>query len=853
MKKIFLPFIAAFLPLISNAQLVASNDTSICKGTVARISAADVDGIVVTQPNWIPAVDDTYSDVIDLGFSFEFYGETYTQCLISTNNYITFDLSQANLFSDWEINFPAPNASLPTNAIMCPFVDTNPEDDGIAEYETVGEAPNRVFVLRYFGVPMFDCPSESFCSSVLLYEGTNIIETHIDEKPICFWNSASAIHGLQDPTGTIADIVPGRNFPVSWSTTQEGVRFTPNGPNAYTIEPTPFKEIISNTTIEWYQGGTFIGVGDTMDVTPTVTTTYEARFTFCTGAIWNDFVTVSIIPDLSFSVQEIPTACDSASGIGTVTPSGGSGFYTYSWAPGGYTDSMVSDLSMGLYTVSVTDTVTGCITDTMVNILEDNPLDIVIDSVKNAVCFGSATGFAAVTGVNGTPDYSWQWNDPLMQTDSFATGLVAGAYQVVVTDSNRCMDSIIVNVGEANDIALNPANVSDPDCNGDSNGIAGVSISGGTPGYSYQWDDASNQTTNPATGLPAGTYNLIVTDSEGCTNNTSIVLNDPATLTASVISQTDVSCNGGTDGTGEVAGSGGTTPYSYAWTGLGINTPDANNLSAGTYDIMITDLNGCDTSAQVVVSEPTELILNTSATTQTTCGSSEGSATVNPIGGVSPFIYQWDNGTGSQTTSTANSLGTGTYEVIVTDGNGCNDTTTVTITDTLDISASFTSTPMEGVIPLDVNFLNTTTGNPVTYDWDYGNGETQTTNGLSTNTTYIDSGVYVVTLTAYNAGGCSSVYSLNILVKKESFLILPNVFSPNGDGINDIWHVTHEAIIEYECTIFNRWGKKTYTSTDVSGGWDGDNNNTGTYYYVIKALGADNKTFELSGEILLLR
>lgn len=854
MKKLILSCLVITLPVLSWAQLDAGNDTTICQGNSATLYAtANTTGVTFTGLSTLSLTDDSYSGVINIGFPFTFYGNSYTQCLISSNNYITFDLTNANGFSPWAINNAAPSPLLPMNSIYCPYQDINPGAGGIIEYGTVGTAPNRIFVVRYWQVPMFSCTNLQFCSAVFLYEGSNNIETHLENKPLCAtWNGGVAIHGTHNSTGTIADIVTGRNFPTQWTASLEGTLFTPNGGNAYTISSVPFQAVVSNNNIDWYDGGTLLGTGDSIVVSPTSTTTYTAQLTFCDGTIWTDDVVVNVAPPLSFSITETPTACAFNSGTANISTSGGSGFYTFSWNPGGYTDSFATNLGVGTYNVTVTDTVTGCIDNTTVNIVENNTVAISIDSVAPTSCNGGSDGAAYVSGVAGVPGYTWLWNDPMAQTDSTATGLPPGTWQVVITDTDGCQDSTTVTITEPTAISLAVGGTVDVSCNGGSDGLATISTSGGTPGYTYLWDDPGAQTTNPASNLPAGTWTVIVTDTMGCMDTIQVTITEPTALGASIVQTTDVSCNGGGDGSGEVAGSGGTAPYSYEWLGLGVFSADAYNLPAGTYDVEVTDAQGCTFTIQVTINEPAPNGL-TITDTQASCGSNDGTLTATPQGGSAPFSYQWDAAAGSQTTGTATGLGVGTYNVTVTDANGCITTGSGTVTDTLDISASFNATPAEGIPPLNVAFGNTSTGNWVSFDWDYGDGTTESTTSTNTTHTYTAPGVYIVTMTVYNAGGCTAVATFTIIVNNESSLHIPNVFSPNNDGMNDIWRVTHEAIVEYECTITNRWGKEVYNYADVNAGWDGGEESEGTYYYMIIATGDDNVQYNETGTITLVR
>lgn len=187
-----------------------------------------------TSGNQILAnLDDVHSASIPMPFSFCFYDSTFDHLIVSSNGYISFDTSFANTFSPWPINSPAPQISgLPNYLIMAPYHDIDPASGGQIRYDTAGIAPYRRFIVSFYQAAMFSCNNLLFTQQVILYETTNVIETHIQDKPTCTsWNGGAAIHGLMKDTST-AHIVPGRNFPTQWTANLEGYRFAPDGPCA---------------------------------------------------------------------------------------------------------------------------------------------------------------------------------------------------------------------------------------------------------------------------------------------------------------------------------------------------------------------------------------------------------------------------------------------------------------------------------------------------------------------------------------------------------------------------------------------------------------------------------------------
>ncbi|MBQ0738576.1 SprB repeat-containing protein, partial [Aquimarina celericrescens] len=210
-------------------------------------------------------------------------------------------------------------------------------------------------------------------------------------------------------------------------------------------------------------------------------------------------------------------------------------------------------------------------------------------------------------------------------------------------------------------------------CNGGSDGSSTVATSGGAAPYTYLWNDSSAQTTATATNLTAGTYEVTVTDSNGCTATASATITQPADLEANGVA-TNVSCNGGSNGSIDLTVTGGTSPYSYAWDNFA-TTEDLSGLAAGTYNVTVTDTNGCITTESVDVFEPINLTISANIT-NTSCSDNNGSIDLTVIGGNPPYAYVWSN---SATTQDLSGLESGTYNVTVTDIKGCTETFSTSI------------------------------------------------------------------------------------------------------------------------------------------------------------------------------
>ncbi|MCH2198665.1 MAG: gliding motility-associated C-terminal domain-containing protein [Flavobacteriales bacterium] len=238
-------------------------------------------------------IDDTWSGAIDLPFEFCFFGINYDQIVLGSNGVITFDAGEANGYCPWAFNETAPDPGLPTNAIFGVYYDINPATCGAVRYEILGEEPCRTFVVNYDGVCHFSCSSLQTTTQIVFYETTNAIDIYIDDKPTCSgWNGGSSLLGIQNNTGTVAYVPPGRNTG-AWTANSEAWRFTPSGG-------------APSYTVTWFEDGNEIGTGDSIEVCPSETTTYTATAVYdgCGGSsieVTDDF-TITV----DYNVDELP-------------------------------------------------------------------------------------------------------------------------------------------------------------------------------------------------------------------------------------------------------------------------------------------------------------------------------------------------------------------------------------------------------------------------------------------------------------------------------------------------------------------------------------------------------------------
>jgi hypothetical protein len=365
-----------------------------------------------------------------------------------------------------------------------------------------------------------------------------------------------------------------------------------------------------------------------------------------------------------------------ADGSITAQPMGGTAPYSYSWiriAPtvSGVlaTTQTISGLTAGTYEVTITDA-NGCTMVGTAVVTEPDQL-LAFGTVNNANCGGTSSGSISITVFGGIPPYSYMWNTVPAQTTAIATGLGAGSYTCIVTDSKGCTVAVTNTISTPAPIVLT-TNKTNARCNGASNGTATVNASGGVTPYNYLW--SNGKTTANIIGLAAGTYTVTVTDANGCTSTTTVAISHPSKVAALYVS-TNPTCFGATNGTINLTVTGGTPPYTYNWSN-GSTTEDQAGLAAGIYSVVIKDNKGCVLTAMITLVQPNAIVVSTSINNVKCNGANTGKATANVTGGTAPYTYLWSNGA---TTITAKNLVAGTYTVIVTDSKGCTGIGSATI------------------------------------------------------------------------------------------------------------------------------------------------------------------------------
>ncbi|MEI6765739.1 MAG: PKD domain-containing protein [Bacteroidota bacterium] len=473
-------------------------------------------------------------------------------------------------------------------------------------------------------------------------------------------------------------------------------------------------------------------------------------------------------------------------------------------------------------------------------------------------CVGSSVSFTDGSNGNGGTVSNWHWTfgDGGSSTaqNPAHTYYNPGQYNVTLTvvSSDSCHSATFTAPITISQLQANATVIDNVSCFGGADGSGTVTALNGLSPYTYNWSGGGSGAN--ISSLDAGTYTVTVTDSAGCVVVDTLTITEPTLLTAAITNSVNVLCNGDSTGSAVITAAGGTAPYSYNWIPYGGSGSTANGLAAGTYIITVTDGNNCTALDTVTITEPTALSLLLNPTDESCVYSCNGKVEADVYGGVPPYTYHWNN---LQTTPAATSLCDGSYSVTVTDANNCALNSTSHVGTSTLVDATFGASPITGSIPLSVNFTFLGTG-ASQFSWTFGDGGTSTIQNPVH--VYPNIGTYTVKLIISSGAPdfCVDTFFVDIIAILPSSLVVPNVFTPNGDSHNDLFKPESVAIGTYSCVIYNRWGKLVYEGTNPAEGWNGVEKSggdaaDGVYYYIIEATGLDGVVYKLNGTVTLIR
>ncbi len=630
------------------------------------------------------------------------------------------------------------------------------------------------------------------------------------------------------------------------------------------------------------------GTGSGMLVTNLSSGAYTVQVSDINGCDTNQSFTIIEPQLLDANGSSSPSSCGDANGQATVTPQGGTSPYSYEWfddqgTPLGQTSATATGLVQGTYDAVITDA-NGCTFMLTLPVIDNAGPTIPFIVGQDPLCNNGNDGFAAITPFGGTLPYTFQWSTA--QTTDTAFGLGAGTYSVTLTDLNDCIDTASITLQEPTQVVLTPS-IDTTICIG---GTANISVlaQGGTNGgggpnpvYTYIWDNGIPDTsTYDVSPLAQTTYNVTVEDVNGCAASTSVTVSIYSPITVTV--NDAVICDGGTTTLVATASGGNTNlSYNYTWTPGG-EVSQAINVSPAattTYTVTVDDQNcspAATSSGTVTVNgspvadfswscdpDPFELTFTSNAFSPT---------------GVSLSSWNWDFG--DQNISNSENPnhqynGSQVYPVslIVTDSNGCSDTVVQMVQSpptaefVMMQNGKVLDPPETSILTPIVNFADASSPDVVWWLWEYGDGISDTVIALygDTSHTYTEAAGYMVQLTVQNQYGCMDVVIHPLTIKSDFIIFVPNTFTPDGDGRNELFFPQGIGVDEenFSFYIYDRWGDMVFKSQGSFDreiiGWDGTVNGgknisqQDVYVWLIRTEDKNGDAHEYVGHVTLLR
>lgn len=727
------------------AQFIISADTAVCLGSEVTLFAAGAN----SSPSLVNT-DDIHSDLVNIGFDFNFYGNVYNQCVLSANGYITFDFAQVGLYSPWPINAAIPDPGVvPENAILAPWHDIDPGVDGSIVFGTYGVAPNRVFYVVWCNVPMFSCNDLISSQYLLLYETSNKIEMHIEEKPLCpGWNAGAAVQGIVNENSTLSEIVidpvlnQPRNFPLQWTASDEGWEFVPNADfTSYAIAAIPYSPITTGT-ISWLdQFGNLLVDGLSTTVTPEIVGDnyyYISIVDVCTGeSVENaDSVNIQVAPPTIAGADSTVFLCNSDNIVDL------NGYLSGGHQSGGewFSPSFVSTNNSLDPSVAESGDYTYITYGLHPNCNDTSVIDITIDILPYAgteafklVCSGDAS-FSLFDELNGNPDGGGVWFDPtsLAVTNVFDPSTSSiGQYTYFIEGLNACPSSsqtVNLSYQESFTIETFTSSVTCPGVNDGS--IFLMAESSTVSPITYSIDNGSTYYNfSTFNNLDFGSYPVLVRDGNGCIVDTLLEVESAQEPIQVFASAQNVLCPG--DNFGQIfidtiIGGDENMNYDFSWfsseTNEMIGTSETLQVPSGGY-YLVAQQNSCYGTDGVIVNDYNELSYSITKSDISCFGGEDGAISVSVSGGgVPPYSYNWLTNGGANTQNVFN-LPAGSYTLELTDSNNCATNIDVQLTapsEPLSIVQAINNTSCFGV-PTGSAELTVNGGTaPYTYNWSSG-------------------------------------------------------------------------------------------------------------------------------------
>jgi gliding motility-associated-like protein len=534
--------------------------------------------------------------------------------------------------------------------------------------------------------------------------------------------------------------------------------------------------------------------------------------------------------------------------------------YQFEWKRNGVpfpiTSQNLSGIPAGNYEVTISDA-NNCSTVLTGIQLTEPAAALVINYQKTDIsCYGANDGALGLEVSGGLPPYTITWTFGSGQS-SF-DNLGPGDYTLTVSDQSGCSRTQTITIEDAPLFKSEPE-VQQITCFGQKDGSIKLNLQGGVGATMIRWDHGAEL--ENLFNLSAGHYGVTIKDQSDCEIRSEFNIVEPTALTLEPRIIDALDCDDPQSGEIRLGIAGGTPPYSVRWSN-GQTTEDLLGITSGQYTVVITDAAGCSLNQVFEVKRPPALKITAFQSTRTQCEPRmvEDEIRISVSGGVAPYAISWSGGTVSSDLKTMTTTQPGYYEVTVSDGKGCVTTQSFDIENSETIAkAEIESVAFDQynsyLVNFEIQFWNRSFGRILTYHWDFGDGSESFDE--HPRHTYEAEGKYEITLTVTDVFGCAVEFKKNIDVF-DYYLVTPNVFSPNGDGINDYFFPRFVGIESLEFWVLNKWGETIYYTQDMnSPGWDGKLNDKastpGNYVYKLRFKTLDGRTQTRTDLFMLLK
>lgn len=882
------PYDSAVLVIVDSLPSLIGPDTAICLGSSVQMVAS-----LASTYTWSPAASlnltNVYNPIATPTATTMYY------CTITIGQCVNLDSALVTIMpAPFSVNAGPDLASCSGGVNISPVVTGNPINGYPYQYTwSPGQGLSSTNTLNTTANPAVATTYVIKVQSSTCF-ATDTIDVNIGSIQIAASSTDEVCYGANDATGTVNVITGTLPYQFAWSdgqTTQNVTGLAGNATYYVTVtdangctavdDISPFAALpiyfnqpsitdakcfgsadgsitvtanggSGNFNYTWNIGGAGSTANGLASNSYTVTAMDQS------GCTADTTMTVGQPPVFVVNATSTGETCSgSFDGTATVSAVNGTGPYQYGWSTGS-TNQNITGLTSGTYYVTVTDNNTCQALDT-VTVTTTNPIvfnNTVIQPVK---CFGGNDGSITVTVSGGTGGYKLNWSGGFCGTTY--SGLSAGSYTVTVNDQSGCHADTAYLVTEPAQLVVNAIHT-DAICNGQASGTATAVVTGGTPSYIYLWSNGDNNAT--AMGLGVQTIDVVVTDANQCSASASTNISEPAALSVQ-LGSTPPMCVDTYNGSINAATINGTSPFNYVLTFNGSSLQNNTSgifdgLVSGQYTVSSTDVNGCTATSSVILNPPypDEFVITSDSTSCNGTSYLDGAIHVTPISVVNqPYYYSVDNG-GNQLTGDFMNLSAGNHILIMTNKNGCVTDTFAFVEQpalgTIAVTPGDTTMQLGESLQLAVNISPYTSSDITAYNWSQIQGISCADCAAPVVSAY-ETGEYTVSVTY--GKGCVATSSVKVVVEGQPPVFIPNAFSPNGDGNNDLFMVYGDAISKVELSIFNRWGEEIFRSTDRLAGWDGTYKgqlqNPTVYTYVAAITYLDGKQIQKKGTVTILR